>query len=94
MSINVIVEIRAKAGHEPAIRKILEELVPSVRKEDGCESYLLYVDRANPAVFYTYESWSSDAQLTKHIDGVKSLIGQVLPMLEGAPKITPLDHLV
>ncbi len=92
--INVIALITAKPGKEAEVRALLEGLVVPSRGEDGCKGYHLHVDRKHPTRFYTYEEWTSDATLDAHLTGAKALIEKAMPILEAAPEIIRLDHLV
>lgn len=92
--INVIAEIRAKSGHEAAIRTLLETMVPAARAEDGCKEYHLLESKKHPGSFYTYEEWTSEEHLNRHLEGAKATLDQSSELIEGAPKITVLEHLL
>jgi quinol monooxygenase YgiN len=92
--INVIAELKAKAGHENALREMLIALVPASRAEDGCKGYHLHEARHEPGSFYTYEEWTSEEHLTRHLDGAKELLDKARPILHGEMKLTVLEHLV
>ena len=91
--INVIAEIKAKAGSEDAVRAIFTSLVAPSRKESGCRQYFLHEDRSSPGRFYTYEEWSSEAALADHLSGAKPMLEQAGPLLEGELKLTILKLL-
>ena len=92
--VNVVAEIVAKPGHEKELRELLVNVVGEARKENGCVFYHLHVDKKNPAIFYTYEEWSSDATLATHLEAVTPLIVKHMPIFATPPKITPLEHLL
>jgi quinol monooxygenase YgiN len=92
--INVIAEMKAKTGHENALRELLTALVPKAREEDGCKGYHLLESRHEPGSFYTYEEWVSEAHLARHLDGAKALLDKAGPILFGEMKLMVLDHLV
>ena len=92
--VNVVAEIVAKPGKEQEVRDLLVNLVAEVRKENGCLQYHLHVDKKNPAIFYTYEDWATEADLAAHLEAVGPVIVKAMPILASPPKITPLEHLV
>ncbi len=92
--INVIAEFKAKAGHEFELRALLSALVPSSRSEEGCKAYHLLESRHEAGSFYTYEEWTSEALLQKHLDGAKDALKKAEPILDGTMKLTVLEHLV
>ncbi|MCU1322694.1 MAG: antibiotic biosynthesis monooxygenase [Acidobacteriaceae bacterium] len=92
--INVIAEITAKTGCEDAVRAVLVSLVEPSRKEKGCRQYHLHEDKKKPGSFWTYEEWDSEAALDEHLVGAKQMLAQVETLLDGALKLTVLEHLV
>ena len=54
----------------PSKRPVLEAAFDKVReatlKEQGCLSYQIYVDRADPGTFLLFEKWESEAALNAH----------------------------
>jgi quinol monooxygenase YgiN len=91
--INVIAEIKAKAGSEEVVRAIFTSLVAPSRKESGCKQYHLHEDTKKPGHFYSYEEWSSEAALEDHLAGAKSTLEQARPLLDGELKLTVLKLL-
>jgi quinol monooxygenase YgiN len=92
--INVIAEIKAKAGSEDAVRAILTSLVAPSRKESGCKQYFLHEDKKHPGSFFTYEEWGSEAALEEHLGGAKQTLEQSKPLLDGDMKLTVLKLLM
>jgi quinol monooxygenase YgiN len=92
--INVIAEIVAKPGHSEEVREILMGLVGPARDEDGCQEYHLLVNKKDSCSFYTYESWSNEEKLQKHLEGAKPLLEKVKPLLAGDMTLTVLQHLL
>jgi quinol monooxygenase YgiN len=92
-TINVIAEIRAKAGCEDAVRAMLTSLVEPSRKEKGCKQYLLHEDKKTPGSFWTYEEWTSETALEDHLVGAKGMLEQAKPLLDGELKLTILNLL-
>ncbi|SNT27202.1 Quinol monooxygenase YgiN [Granulicella rosea] len=92
--INVIAEIKAKTGHENAVREMLTALVETSRAEDGCKAYHLLEEKHAPGSFYTYEEWVSEQHLAKHLEGAKGMLVKAETLLHGELKLTMLNHLV
>jgi quinol monooxygenase YgiN len=92
--VQVIAEIRAKAGCEDAVRAMLSALVLPSRKENGCKEYFLHEDSKNPGSFYTYEVWASEALLEEHLVGAKQTLDQAKTLLDGELKLVVLKLLV
>lgn len=92
--INVIAEITAKPEYAAEVKAMLSGLVEPTRGEHGCEDYHLLVSKADPNNFYTFESWTSEADLQKHLAGAKPLLDKAKAMLQGEMKLTILNHLV
>lgn len=91
---NAIAEIQARDGHEAAVKAMLEAMVPAARAEEGCKAYHLLVDKAHPRSFYTYEEWTSEGALGRHLDGVKPTLQKAAGLLEREPRVTVLEHLI
>ena len=92
--INVIAEFQAKLGKEQEVRTMLSALVEPTRKEDGCKSYHLLEAKHTAGAFVTYEEWTGEDKLQKHLDGIQDKLEQAKPLLEVDPKITVLNHLI
>lgn len=92
--INVIADFKAKPGKEEEVRTMLSGLVEPTRKEDGCKSYHLLEAKHAKGTFVTYEEWTGEDKLQKHLDGVQDKLQQARPLLDGEPKITVFDHLL
>ena len=64
--IRVVSKSIVKEGRLEEIKKLFAELVPEVRKEEGCISYGLYEDIDNPMTLAMLEEWASEESLEKH----------------------------
>jgi quinol monooxygenase YgiN len=62
----LIVKIVARPERPAEFRAILLKLATASRKENGCVSYDVLQDKANPAVFALVEEWTSAAALDAH----------------------------
>ena len=65
--LTVIANMRAKPGKEQELREALEALVEPTTQEDGYVNYDLHQAVDDPAVFYFYENWESEAALDAHL---------------------------
>jgi quinol monooxygenase YgiN len=63
----VIATVRAKAGKEQELGKVLKGFLVPTRKEAGCLQYDLHIDNRDPAAFAFYERWVDDAALDAHL---------------------------
>lgn len=61
-------ELVALAGHEQALRSLLDELFGQVRQEAGTLLYTLHQDLEEPRRFFFYEQYSDDAALQEHME--------------------------
>ena len=88
--ISVIAELRAKSGHEDAMRSALEALVAPSQKEPGCLKYNVYESKYYTGDFFTYEEWESEAALDQHLAGAKDKLNAAKAMLREDLRITVL----
>lgn len=66
-SLFVIAELVAKKGQEATLRDALVPFAKGATREQGCLSYHLHEDIEHPGRFYTYESWTNEADLAAHL---------------------------
>jgi quinol monooxygenase YgiN len=64
--VTVLARVRARAGKEAEVRRLLLALVAPSRTEAGCLNYDLHQSAADPAEFMFYENWTSRAALDAH----------------------------
>jgi quinol monooxygenase YgiN len=86
-SVRVLVKVIARPETVAQVRGIVLKLATASRKENGCVSYDVLEDKANPAVFALVEEWTSAAALDAHnktphfaeaVSSVQSLLGAPL----------------
>lgn len=65
--VHCLAEVRAKPEHLDKVKSELLKLVEPTRSEDGCLSYHLQQDKAEPTLFYFVESWRSAADVEAHM---------------------------
>jgi len=58
--------VKAKPGHEDAVKEALLSVVEPTRKELGCLCYNLHQSKADPTQFMFYEQWASKGDLDAH----------------------------
>jgi quinol monooxygenase YgiN len=66
MSIVLAVRLRAKAGHEDALRGVLLALAAVSRSEAGCLAYQPHATPDDPGLFFLYEHWADQDSLDRH----------------------------
>lgn len=88
-TVRVVARILARPGQADALRAILLELVEVTRKEDGCISYRLLQNRANPTDFTFVEEWSSDEAIDAHLSSLhlQDAIAKAQSMFAAPPDI-------
>lgn len=64
--VKVIVKIVARPDAASAMRAVVLKLAADSRKEDGCVSYDVLQNSAEPHVFMLIEEWTSSAALDAH----------------------------
>jgi quinol monooxygenase YgiN len=64
--LTVVAQMKAKAGKEEELRKLLLGLIEPTRKEQGCVQYDLHVHIDDPSRFVFYENWESKEDLDRH----------------------------
>ena len=57
--LSLAVVIKAKEGHEEAVKKGCIGLLEPTRKEKGCINYTLHMDPNDKGRFMFYENWES-----------------------------------
>ena len=63
----VIAEFRAKKGQEPALKAVLNTLIPPTRREPSCLQYDLLYDPDDAATLVFLERWETDDSLERHL---------------------------
>ena len=63
----VVAVIKAKAGKEKELERILAGLVRPTRQEAGCLQYDLQRSAKDPGTFVFIEKWTSPEVLEKHL---------------------------
>ena len=66
--VTVLARVKARAGHEEEVRRLLLALVAPSRAETGCLNYDLHQSADDPTEFMFYENWTSRAALDAHMD--------------------------
>ncbi len=78
---------KAKSGERDALAKILSEASNLMSNAKGCHLYLVCVDETDSQTVYINEVWDSkaDHDASLNVDGVRALIGQAMPLIDGPP---------
>jgi quinol monooxygenase YgiN len=64
--VTVLARVKARAGKEDEVRRLLVALVAPSRAEAGCLNYDLHQSTTDPTEFMFYENWVSRAALDAH----------------------------
>jgi len=62
-----IVGITVAEGREDALKEAFEACAQGTHAEEGCLTYALHVDNANPRSFVLLERWRSQEDLDAHM---------------------------
>lgn len=79
MTLPLVAIFTAKPGFEDKLEQLFRSVVDATLREEGCISYQLNRDLANPRRFVFIEEWESQADLDRHL---------------AAPHMTPLSEQV
>jgi quinol monooxygenase YgiN len=93
VSVVVIATITPKPEHADEVRQAVQETVPAVHEESGCERYSLHQGRDGALVMV--EKWESPEALATHgkAEPLSTLSGKLEGKLAGPPSVTVLDAL-
>lgn len=67
MSLPVVAIFTAKPGFEQKLEQLFRSVVDTTLGEEGCISYQINRDMANPRRFVFTEEWRSQADLDRHL---------------------------
>lgn len=89
MTITVVAHIKSKSDTIDATRELLTSLVLPTRMEEGCVTYKLYQNEADPTDFTFVEEWTSNEDLDAHLasDHLKMAGIRGADLFEGPPDI-------
>ena len=89
MTLPVVAIFTAKPGFEDKLEQLFRSVVDTTLREEGCISYQLNRDLANPRRFVFIEEWQSQADLDRHLAAphMKPLSEQVPECLESAESL-------
>ena len=87
--IKVVAHVRAKAGKEEELKKVMLSLIAPTRKEAACLRYELYQNKEDAADLTFIEDWESDAALDAHMKTphFQTAVGQIPLLAAGPPDI-------
>lgn len=85
--VRAVARLKAKPGNENELRTFLASMLEPVRKEEGCISYELFENRTDPTDFTFVEEWSSDKTWDTHLEGLQSILPELMKLLAEPPDI-------
>ena len=82
-------KIQVKPERRDEARKAALDMVEATRREAGCVSYAFYADLVEPATFFLFEEWESDAALGAHFqtEHMARFQQQIPPLIASPPAI-------
>lgn len=86
MTLPVVAIFLAKPGFEDQLEQLFRGVVEPTLREEGCISYQLNRDSANPRRFVFTEEWRSRADLDRHLASphLQALAAQVPDCIESS----------
>lgn len=86
MTLPVVATFVAKPGFEEKLETLLRSVVEPTLREEGCISYQVNRDIANPRRFVFTEEWHSRADLDRHLatPHLRTLAAQVPELIESS----------
>lgn len=86
MTLPVVAIFVAKPGFEQQLEQLFLGVVDTTLREEGCISYQLNRDQANPRRFVFTEEWRSQADLDRHLAAphLQALSAQVPDLIESS----------
>jgi quinol monooxygenase YgiN len=81
-------KFNAKPGERDNLVQYMLQAAESVRSLEGCLLYVVYTAPSDPHGVYITEVWTSKEahEESLKLEGVRALISQVLPILDGPPE--------
>jgi len=94
MTIKVVAHIKAKPETIDSTRELLKSLILPTRIEQGCITYELYQNEADPTDFTFIEEWTSDEDLDAHSesDHLKNFAAEGASLLAAPPDVRRYAH--
>jgi quinol monooxygenase YgiN len=92
----LVARLKAKAGEEAKMEKILKDMVSKVEQEEGCLVYTLHRSQIDPTVFLFYEQYKGEKDVDYHrsTPHYKELTERLLPpLLDGLPDVEAYDEI-
>ncbi|CAN5625411.1 putative quinol monooxygenase [soil metagenome] len=81
-------KLKATSGNGDVLASILLKASNLVASAKGCHLYLVSKDKSNPDSIWVTEVWDSkeDHDNSLKVEGVRELIAQAMPILDGSPE--------
>lgn len=81
-------KLNATKGNVDRLADILIKASKLVSKAKGCQLYVIGKDESDPNAVWITEIWDSkeDHDNSLGVEGVKELIGEAMPLLNGQPE--------
>jgi quinol monooxygenase YgiN len=88
--LTVVARMKARAGKESELKRVLLGLIVPSHADAGCINYDLHQSLEDPASFLFHENWESKQHLDKHLQQphLKAFLSQADLLLAEPPQIT------
>ena len=86
--ITIVAKIKAKAGKEDELQKIVTDTLPKVEGEEGTLVYRFHKNAGEPTEFLFFEVYKDQASLDSHgqTEYFKAMSRGMRDLLDGAPE--------
>ncbi|MGL4766513.1 MAG: putative quinol monooxygenase [Formosimonas sp.] len=88
-TLKVIAQLHVQGNQIEAALLAFQKLLPQVRQEQGCISYVLLQNVAQPTHFTFVEEWADEVALANHMNAepLTSAFAVLMPMLVAEPNL-------
>lgn len=93
--ITVTAKLKAKSGKEEEVKKVLDEVIPQVKQEEGTLQYTLHRSKSDPSLFFFFERYRDEEGLKYHSSTpyFKKMIAAFKELLEGPAEIELFEEI-
>ena|SRR5687767_6777034 len=94
-TLRVVAHLRAKPDKIEETKQALSELIKPTRAEEGCITYELMQNDADPTDFAFVEEWSGNDALDAHLqtEHIQRVVARADELLAAPPDIRRYTHL-
>ncbi len=88
-TLKVIARLQVQDNQVEAALVVFQKLLPQVRQEQGCISYVLLQNAAQPTHFTFVEEWRDETALANHMkaEPLTTAFAVLMPLLVAEPEV-------